>query len=56
MRRTFPNFVILRPMRSLRDMTERERRYLLKQMGRYLSNCEEEDKRLSCLKEKVNRP
>lgn len=55
MRRTVQNFVILRPARSLRDMTERERRHLLKQMGRYLENCEIEDLRLRTFKEKVNR-
>jgi hypothetical protein len=55
MRRTFPNFVILRPIRSLADMVEKERKHLLKQMGRYLENCEIEDERLPSLKERVNR-
>jgi hypothetical protein len=55
MRRTFPNFVILRPIRSLADMVEKERKHLLKQMDNYLGNCEAEDQRLSSLKERVNR-
>lgn len=55
MRKNTPNYVILRPARSLRDMTERERSHLLKQMQNYLNNCEIEDARLRTLKERVNR-
>jgi hypothetical protein len=55
MRKTVPNYVILRPVRSLRDLPESERRHLLKQMKIYLTNCEIEDERLYLLKERVNR-
>ena len=55
MRKLVPNYVILRPVRSLRDLPESERRHLLKQMEIYLTNCEIEDVRLRTLKERVNR-
>ena len=55
MRKLVPNYVILRPVRSLRDLPESERRHLLKQMRIYLTNCEIEDLRLPSLKERVNR-
>jgi len=55
MRKKVPNFVILRPIRSLRDLPEKSRRYLLKQMENYLGNCEYEERRLLTFREKVNR-
>jgi len=55
MRKKVPNFCVVRPIRSLRDLTEKERRFLIKQMHNYLFNCEWEDKRLRTFKEKVNR-
>lgn len=54
MRRKVPNLAVVRPIRSLRDLPEKQRRYLLKQMRNYLYNCEYEEKRLRTFKEKVN--
>jgi len=55
MRKVMPNYVLLRPMRSLRDLPAWERQNLLKQMKIYLCNCELEDLQLRMFKERVNR-
>jgi len=47
---------MLRPIRCISELPEKNRRSLLKNMKNYLSNCEYEDKRLRTLKERVNRP
>ena len=51
-----PNMAVIRPIRTLPRLPERQRQYLLKQMKTYLRNCEYEEIRLRCFRESVNRP
>lgn len=55
MRRVVKNFAMCRPIRTIAGMKEPDRIYLLKQMKNYVLNCEDEDRRLRSLKERVNR-
>jgi len=55
-RTTLTNLAMLRPIRRISELPEKNRNSLLRNMKNYLRNCELEDKRLRSLKERVNRP